>query len=217
MKVVALIPLKLNNERCPGKNTRAFNNGKPLVTYILETLKKVKKVDEIYVYCSNEKIKDYLSNNIKFLKRDPKFDSQSASMNEILLEFSKEVPADIYVLAHATAPFLSTNSIQDGLSKVLSRKYDSAFTVIKLNEFIWKDNKPLNYNLDNIPRTQDLYPLYVETTGLYIYTHELITKENRRIGYNPYLIPISKMEACDINDEDDFIVADAIFNSLYKE
>lgn len=35
---VAFVPLKLNNERLPGKNTKPFTNGKPLITYILSTL-----------------------------------------------------------------------------------------------------------------------------------------------------------------------------------
>ena len=45
MKTVAFVPIKLNNERLPGKNTKCFINGKPLITYILDTLKKVKVVD----------------------------------------------------------------------------------------------------------------------------------------------------------------------------
>ena len=53
MKVTAFVPMKLNNERLPGKNTKAFTNGKPLCQYILNTLLKVKEIDEIYVYCSD--------------------------------------------------------------------------------------------------------------------------------------------------------------------
>lgn len=38
MKTVAFIPIKMNNERLPGKNTKGFSNGRPLISYILETL-----------------------------------------------------------------------------------------------------------------------------------------------------------------------------------
>ncbi len=41
------------------------------------------------------------------------------------------------------------------------------------------DDKPWNYDTKEIPRTQDLKPLYRETTGLYIYKNELITEEGR--------------------------------------
>ena len=71
MKVTAFVPMKLNNERLPGKNTKSFTNGKPLCQYILNTLLKVEGIDEIYVYCSDQSIMLYLPKGIKFLKRDP--------------------------------------------------------------------------------------------------------------------------------------------------
>ena len=68
--------------------------------------------------------------------------------------------------------------------------------------------------MENIPRTQDLEPLYTETCGLYVYTRDVILGKNRRIGDKPYLIEVTKIESCDINTQDDFIIADAIFQSM---
>ena len=34
MKIVAFVPVKLNNERLPGKNTKPFTNGDPLISYM---------------------------------------------------------------------------------------------------------------------------------------------------------------------------------------
>lgn len=48
-KTVAFVPLKLNNERLPGKNTKSFSDGVPLVSCILQTLKQVSNIDEIVV------------------------------------------------------------------------------------------------------------------------------------------------------------------------
>lgn len=31
MKTVAVVPVKMNNERLPGKNTKCFDNGEPLI------------------------------------------------------------------------------------------------------------------------------------------------------------------------------------------
>lgn len=45
MKTVAFVPIKLNSERVPRKNIRAFTNGEPLIKYILKTLEKVKGID----------------------------------------------------------------------------------------------------------------------------------------------------------------------------
>ena len=154
----------------------------------------------------------YIPEGITFLKRDAYYDLSTTSFTELLISFAKLVQADIYVLTHTTAPFLKANSIFQGIKQVVSGEYDSAVSVVKLQEFLWADDKPLNYNLENIPRTQDLKPIYSETCGLYVYTRDLIINQKRRVGECPYLVEVSKIEACDINDKEDFLIADAIFN-----
>ena len=210
MKVVAFVPVKMNNERLPGKNIKEFANGKPLISYILNTLLKVESIDEIYVYCSNSSIRQYLPDGVDFLQRSAYLDLSTTSFNEVLTSFANNVDADIYVLTHATAPFLTENSFEKGIAAVKSGKYDSALSVEKLQEFLWKNGKPINYNPSRIPRTQDLEPYYMETCGMYIYTADLIKNEKRRVGHMPFLIEVSKIESCDINNPEDFIVADAI-------
>lgn len=217
MKIVAVVPMKLNNERLPGKNTKCFENGKPLCTYILNTLLKIKKIDEVYVYCSNEKIKDYIPCGIKFLKRSVAFDTSDTKMNEILKAFSDEIDSDIYVMTHATSPFISKLSIEKGLEKVINGDYDSSLAVKKMQDFLWKDDKPFNYDLRNIPRTQDLDPIYKETSGFYIYKKNVIKEYNRRVGFKPYLQEVNEIEGIDIDEEIDFVIANAICNSLYEE
>jgi CMP-N-acetylneuraminic acid synthetase len=215
-KIVAIVPMKLNNQRLPQKNTKAFTNGKPLCYYILSTLLKTEKIDEVYVYCSNEKIKKYIPSGVKYLKRSESLDQNTTKMNEVLKAFAKDVPADVYVMTHTTAPFISKESIEKGLDAVLSGEYDSSFAAKKLQDFLWKDGKPFNYELDNIPRTQDLEPLYEETSGFYIYNSSVITSLNRRIGEKPYIVEVNEIEAVDIDEKEDFQIADAIYNSLYK-
>ena len=137
-------------------------------------------------------------------------------MNEVLKAFAKDVPADIYVMTHTTAPFISKESIEKGLNAVLNGEYDSSFAAKKLQDFLWKDGKPFNYELNSIPRTQDLEPLYEETSGFYIYNSSVITCLNRRIGKKPYIVEVNEIEAVDIDEKEDFQIADAIYNSLYK-
>lgn len=182
MKTVAFVTIKMNNERLPGKNKKKFSNGKPLISYILSTLLAVDSIDEIYVYCSSTDIKRYLPDGVKFLQRSPHLDLSTISFNEVLTSFADDVDADIYVLTHATAPFITKESFEKGIAAVKSGKYDSNLSVEKLQEFLWKDGKPFNYNPVSIPRTQDLKPYYTETCGMYIYTADLIKKEKREGG-----------------------------------
>ncbi len=216
MKIVAVVPMKLNNSRLPQKNTKSFTNGEALCSYILNTLKKVTSIDEIYVYCSNEEIKQYIPEGVKYLKRSENLDRDTTKMNEILACFAKDVPADIYVMTHTTAPFISAESIENGVQAVKSGGYDSSFAAKKLQDFLWKDGKPFNYDLHCIPRTQDLPIIYEETSGFYIYKQDVITKYGRRIGDNPYIVEVSEIESIDIDELEDFMIADAIYNHIFR-
>jgi len=214
MKIVAVVPMKLNNQRLPQKNTRAFTNGKPLCWYILNTLKSIPQLQDVYVYCSNEDIRESIPQGVKYLSRDVSLDTDTASMTDVLKAFANEVDADIYVMTHTTAPFISAESITKGLNAVISGEYDSSFAAKKLQDFLWKDGKPYNYSLEKIPRTQDLPPLYEETSGFYIYKKDVIKSLGRRIGETPYVVEVDEIQAVDIDEKEDFMIADAIYNHI---
>ena len=214
MKTVAVVPMKLNNRRLPQKNTKPFTNGMPLCHYILATLLEVEGIDEVYVYCSNEDIKEFIPEGVKYLKRSESLDQDTTKMNEVLKCFADDVDADVYVMTHTTAPFIKKESIKKGLDAVKSGDYDSSFAAKKIQDFLWKDGVPFNYELDNIPRTQDIEPLYEETSGFYIYKESVIREKGRRIGDNPFVVEVGEIESVDIDEPEDFVIADAIFNYM---
>ena len=217
MRIVAVVPMKLNSRRLPQKNIKPFTNGNPLCYYILSTLQKVKAIDDIYVYCSNPCIREFIPNGIKFLKRSKLLDYDNVKINEVLSGFASEVPADIYVMSHATSPFISSDSIGKGLEAVVSEEYDSAFSAKKVQDFLWENGRPINYQLDNIPRTQDLPVLYEETSGFYIYRTDVMSRLNRRIGNRPFIVEVNEIEAIDIDEAEDYIIADAVFNHVINK
>jgi CMP-N-acetylneuraminic acid synthetase len=214
MKTVAVVPIKLNSVRLPNKNIKNFKNGNPLCYYIFQTLLKLKTIENVYVYCSDIRIKNFLPKGVKYLRRSTDLDKDSTKINEVLSAFAKDIPADVYIMAHATAPFIDYKNIESGLSAVYSGEYDSAFSVIKLQSFFWMNNKPLNYQLNKIPRTQDLDPFFMETSGFYIYKSDTILNQNRRIGEHPFLVEVSTIESIDIDTKEDFDIAEALFNHL---
>ena len=59
MKVVAFVPIKLNSQRLPHKNILPIA-GHPLCWHLCNTLLKVNNIDEVYVYCSDERVSDYI-------------------------------------------------------------------------------------------------------------------------------------------------------------
>ena len=211
MKLVAIMPIKLNNERLPGKNTKLLGN-RPLLQYELESLLNTKMLDSINVYCSDESICTYLPTGVTFIKRPEYLDLPSSNFTQIFECFSKAVDADIYVYAHATAPYITVETMRQCIDAVQSGKYDSAFCAVKIQDFLWENEKPLNFDAANVPRSQDLNPIYRETSGVYVFTREVFEKYHRRIGMNPFVKEVSFKEAVDINNPEDFELAKALLD-----
>lgn len=216
MKVVGLIPVKLSNERLPGKNVKKFDDGTPLINMIQNALLGVALINETYVYCSSEDVKEYLLPGIDFLKRPSYLDGNSANCNDIIQEFIKEVDADIYVVSHVTGPFTQSKSIRICIEKVMSGLYDSAFLARRMQEFLWTNGTAMNFDIQHFPRTQDLPPVYSETPGAYVFPKSTFEKYNRRVGIHPYIHEVSEIESRDIDYPDDFDIANAIYMSILK-
>ncbi len=184
MKTVAFVPIRLNSRRVEGKNLRLLG-GRPLMTYILDTLRDCERIDETYVYCSDPDIARHLPDGVKFLRRDPALDSDSTLGEEIYDAFTREVDADIYVLAHATSPFIRRATVDDAVARVGSGEYDSAFSAERIQTFAWYEGRTLNYSPERVPRTQDLEPVFVETSAFFVFRREVWRDMRRRIASAP--------------------------------
>lgn len=214
MKTVAFVPIRLNSKRVVSKNIKLLG-GKPLMCYILDTLVSVKAIDEIYVYCSQEEVTKYLPSGVKFLKRPEYLDRDETLGKEIYEEFTKVVDADIYILAHTTSPFMKKETVENALRKITDEGYDSAFSCEKVQTFTWYKGAPLNYNLKEIPRTQTIEPVYVETSAFFMFRRDIWKVHKQRIGFNPYFALVDKIEGVDIDWPEDFDFAEKIIET-YK-
>ena len=206
MKTVALIPIKLNSQRLPHKNILPIA-GRPLCWHLCNTLNQVRGIDEVYVYCSDSDVKGFIPEKTKFLQRPKWLDGDLVKGFDIYREFIKAVDADIYILAHTTSPFIKISSCQTALDHILSGENDSAFSAQRIQTFAWYQGKPVNYDLNDVPRTQDMEPVWVETSAFYMFKKEIFTVHNRRIGFKPYIQEVSGIEAVDIDEKKDYDMA----------
>ena len=60
-----------------------------------------------------------------------------------------------------------------------------------------------------------MIPVIEETTGLYGITRELPDKYRCRIGRKPYIHIVTRLEAIDINTEQDWQIAEYIGKAMY--
>ena len=212
-----MIPVKLNNQRVPGKNLKRFDDGTPLISFIQKAVLESNLIDQAYIYCSSESIQEYLLPGMKYLKRPAYLDEDGCNCNDIIREFIKVVDADVYVVSHVTGPFTKSESIDDCIEKVLNYNYDSAFMAKRMQEFLWSEGTALNFDIQNFPRTQDLTPIYSETPGAYVFKKETFKKYGRRVGIMPYIREVSEIESRDIDYPEDFEIANAIYMKILKK
>ncbi len=214
MNTVALIPIKLGSKRGPGKNIKPFFDGTPLMSFIQKACLDAGNIDEVYIYCSDDAVIPYVLPGVKYLKRPEYLDGDNINANDFIREFMNSVDADIYVNAHTTSPFARPETLEELVDKVAGGEYDSAFCAEPIRTFMWENGKPINFDPDHFPRTQDLPLIYGETSIAYVFTKQSFIKHNRRLGSRPYIKEVGKIEAMDIDYPEDFEIADAIYKEV---
>ena len=80
-----------------------------------------------------------------------------------------------------------------------------------MQKFTWFHGRPVNYTLDEpLPRTQDLDPLYVEQSGLYVFLRQHFLDTNQRIGNKPKIVEVDSLESVDIDEPHDLELAEVL-------
>lgn len=208
MKIVAFCPIKLNNRRLPGKNVRELG-GKPLMNHSIETVLNTGIFDEVFVYCSDDSICSLLPPNVKFLKRSILLDSDETKGKDIYQAFTKEVKADYYFLFHVTSPYLTKHSIIKAVD-ALSSGYDSSFSAVKVQTFVWYNEMPLNFEPQNPIQTQLLDPIYLETSSFFLAPARSLLK-GVRYGKKPFVVEVDERESVDIDNIEDWQKAEKYY------
>lgn len=215
-RIVALLPMKAHSERVSGKNFRELA-GKPLFRWVLDTLLSVEEIDLVVINTDARKILEDkgLQAGSRVLVRDRKEEllGDFTSMNLILEDDINAEPADLYLMTHTTNPLLSAATIRHALDRLVTDEggADSLFTVNRFQtRFYRADLSPVNHDPDNLIRTQDLEPWFEENSCLYIFSRESFRKTRARIGEKPMMFEMSRNESIDIDEQEDWDMAEAL-------
>ena len=209
--------MRHESERVPGKNYRDFG-GQPLYTHILNTLSQCDFISQIVVDTDSTIIKTGLQEHfpaVHIIDRPVNLQGGHVPMNDILLHDTSQVQADFYLQTHTTNPLLQAKTIKNAVHSLLEQypMYDSLFGVTRLQTRLWDQlANPINHNPAILLRTQDLPPIYEENSNLYLFTREILVNRHNRIGNRPLMFEIDRLEAWDINDENDFQIAELIYH-----
>jgi CMP-N-acetylneuraminic acid synthetase len=219
-RIVAIVPMRHNSERVPGKNYRSFN-GKPLFEYVVKSLTLAEGISQVVIDTDSPTVMEYARQHfpqVLLLERPVHLRDGSIPMNDVLLNITRQVEADFYLQTHSTNPLLSAETIGRAVSFFLKNYpiYDSLFSVTQLQTRLWDAlARAVNHNPSILLRTQDLPPIYEENSCLYIFERSTLEQKHNRIGNRPYMFKLERHEALDIDEEVDFLVAEMVHRIKY--
>lgn len=219
--IIAMIPARLGSQRVPKKNLRLLD-GKPLISYILESAIKSKIFSKIYINSEDEIFKDIANKyNCDFYKRPAYLASNSATNDEFAFDFLENVPCDTLVQLLPTSPFITSESIIAFANELIDTNLDTLISVNRIQiECINKDI-PINFQrTDQTLPSQQLTPIFSYACGImgwnaYCYKQNMKSFKAAYHGAlsNTGYFELTGFETIDIDNEFDFQLAEAIILS----
>ena len=213
--LAAIVPIKHNSERVPGKNLRPFA-GRPLFEHIIDALTSTSLVDSIVVDTDSDVISESLADrrpDITVLPRPSHLARSETPMNDVLRNTIGQLSGNFFLQVHTTSPLLTAPTIDRAVEAFWAHwpHYDSLFSVSKKQERLWSgEGTPLNHDPRVLIPTQDLEPFFVENSCIYIFNRDVFVTHGSRIGPSPYLFDTPDLESIDIDVESDFIIGEAL-------
>lgn len=226
---LCVIPARGGSKRIPKKNIRLFC-GKPIIEWSIKAALSSKCFDKVIVSTDCEEISSLskkIGAEVPFLRPKSLSDDYTPTIPVInhAIEYMQKKHGEIELVCciYATAPFIESKYIKEGLRKLIDQKANFAFSVtsfpfpiqraIKLNP----ENKSQMFFPDNFnKRSQDLEQSFHDA-GQFCWGKSSAWLENKGVFDNnavPIIIPRYKVQ--DIDNEEDWIRAELMFKSINK-
>ena len=176
-KLTIFLGARSGSTRCKGKNFRPFTvEGKSLVELKIEQILKIDIASEI-IFSSNcdnclSQALNYakLDSRLKLIERADNLCKTDTPVEDFIKHVGKVSTGPNVMWVHATSPFINEEIYTNALSSFLnSNEFDSMFSVNKIQNFIWDQEKLSIINDGNKwVNTQSLKPFYEINHGFYL-------------------------------------------------
>ena len=223
MDTVAYIPARLGSERVPRKNLRPLA-GRPLISYAAETALRSAIFDRTYVNTESREIAEVArALGAAVYLRDESLARSPVRTDDILYDFAKAVTCETIFVINPTAPFLKTSTIDLVRAKLRDNPKATVFTTTRLYRHLLVDGLPTNFDPGaKSPRTQDLKPFDYINFIIFAIARAKVLSKYERTGHCLYVpplsfVPMTGLECHDIDDEDDFVIAEAVMARNHRD
>jgi CMP-N-acetylneuraminic acid synthetase len=224
------LPTRKGSARVKEKNTRPFSDLKGGILELkLKQLLKSQRISEIVLSTNDErsmdiaKTLDSSGTRIKVIERPEHLCLDTTPLQDLIAYVPQIVKTPHILWGHATTPFCTEVEYDKAIQAYFenrNRDYDSLISVTPLRNFLLRPEDGSIFNYDHSegkwPRTQDLPLLYEVNHAMFITTRQVYLQNKDRIGNKRYLLEQDKITSFDIDWEDDFNIAEAIYEKLYR-
>lgn len=229
-KKLAIITARGGSKRIPRKNIKYFL-GKPIIAYSIETALKSKLFDEVMVSTEDEEIAEIAKKYgavVPFLRSKENADDFSGT-DDVLIEVIKEyqkrgVNFDICCGIYPTAPFITTERLQEAFELLISKKLDVVFPVVEFSSPIQRalkkdsENKIAMFEPKNLDkRSQDLEKAYHDVGQFYMIDTTTFLEKKLLWSDNTGVIVLPSMQVQDIDNQEDWKVAEFKYQWLKQQ
>jgi len=214
-RLVAVIPVRAGSERVPSKNTRPFHDT-TLLDLKLTVMKQVRNIDEIIVNTDCPQCTEIAERQqVRVQPRDAYFAASDVTNDQHWRHLAEVTECDHLMMAQVTSPLIRRSTLQSAVDAWFApgRDFDSLNSVSEERKFLWQDGKPLNYDADRTPKSQDLPKIVSLNFAITIIEREVMRSRGNVVGRRPEFLDLSRVEALDIDDSLDFGIAE----HLYRE
>lgn len=227
-KSIAIITARGGSKRIPKKNIREFC-GKPIICYSIEAALESKLFDEVMVSTDSEEIAEIARKagaTVPFLRCEETsndFATTADVLIEVISEYKKRGVEFAYgCCIYPTAPFVTSFKLQSAMEKLKLEDVDSVMPVVQYSfppqrgveivEGKIKVKCPEFYNM----RSQDLSPIYHDVGQFYCFKVEHFMDTKSLIGANSMPIVVSDLEVQDIDNEEDWKIAEIKYKLMQR-
>ena len=210
---------RAGSTRVPNKSIRKFSDSSLLEIKVCQ-LQEIDKLNAIYVNSESPEILDIArSAGASVIKRDPNFSTNEISINKVYKHLAETTPCENILFAHLTSPLVKVSTLSECYERYvnLPKGYDSLATVTELHKFLWFADKPINYDPDDMPRSQDLPSYYMLNFAYNILPRNLMIERENIVGraFFPYFL--DDVESVDVDTELEFHMAEFLYDRIYGQ
>lgn len=211
--IAVVIPALDSNRYYPEGDLVRFGDTTLLEWKISQVLGFADK-ESIYISTPSDKIVELArSYCVNFVKR-----SQGTEPSQWIPESVEPVEKEVILWTHVTSPFISAGDYRRMLDNFadLPKGYDSLITVYKEAEYIFFQNAPLNFDIDQYKGRKEIDPVYRITNGCYITPKESYRQNRKYFGRAPYYYEVDKLTSLEITDIDHYEMALNLLSLYFK-